>query len=42
MHKTMILPVVLYEFRTWSLTLREERTYIYDAGEQGAEENIGT
>jgi hypothetical protein len=24
-HKTIILPVVLYECETWSLTLREER-----------------
>jgi hypothetical protein len=24
-YRTIILPVVLYEFDTWSLTLREER-----------------
>jgi len=24
-HRTIILPVVLYEYETWSLTLREER-----------------
>jgi hypothetical protein len=24
-HRTIILPVVLYECETWSLTLREER-----------------
>jgi len=25
MYRTLILPVVLYGFETWSLTLREER-----------------
>ena len=25
MYRTVILPVVLYGFETWSLTLREER-----------------
>jgi hypothetical protein len=25
-YKTIILPVVLYGFETWSLTVREERT----------------
>jgi len=25
-HRTLILPVVLYVYETWSLTLREERT----------------
>jgi hypothetical protein len=28
MHKTRILPVVLYGFKTWSLTLREEHRFM--------------
>jgi hypothetical protein len=40
MHKTRILPVVLYGFKTWPLTLREEHK-IYGVGKDGAEGNIG-
>jgi hypothetical protein len=37
-YKTIILPVVLYGFETWSLTLREEhRLRVF---ENGAEEDI--
>jgi hypothetical protein len=40
-YKIIILPVVLYGFRTWSLTLREE--YKHESiSEQGAEEIIWT
>jgi hypothetical protein len=38
-HKTIILPVVLYGCETWSLTVREEHK-LDGVWEQGAEENI--
>jgi hypothetical protein len=39
-YKTIVLPVVLYECETWSLTLREEhRLRVF---ENGAEENNWT
>jgi hypothetical protein len=37
-YKNIILPAVLYECETWSVTLREEQTE--GVWEQGAEENI--
>jgi hypothetical protein len=41
LRKTIILPVVLYGFDTWSLTLREEhRLRLFE--KQGIEENIWT
>jgi hypothetical protein len=40
-YKSIILPVVLYGFETWSVTLREEhRLRVFE--NKGAEENIWT
>jgi hypothetical protein len=40
-YKIIVLPVVLYECETWSLTLREkQRLRVFE--KQGAEENIWT
>jgi hypothetical protein len=42
MYETVILPVVLYQYETWSLTLSEERRLIDCVCMEGAEENIYT
>jgi hypothetical protein len=39
-YKTIILPVVLYGYETWSLTVREEHKL--RVFENGVEENIWT
>jgi hypothetical protein len=39
-HKTVILPIVLYGHESWSLTVRKAQTE--DVCEQGAEKNIWT
>jgi hypothetical protein len=40
-HKTVILPVVLYGFETWSLTLREEHRLRWTLGRLGLMRRTG-